>query len=192
MRVSKRNCIFLFALSVLRRYFPYKKAVITLSVLFRFHIPVDDSFAVKKIGYLRTDKNIIRAVIITERNRRNLFVYYLPVTEQWQVKVMSNDRSVRGNKLQQFDKYGEPIYLKRYNTTRPRLSHSEFWKQRGGLTSYSDLQEQFFIEVSKRYGAKRGESFSLIKNTSLEQRERFNRSVGDDYDDLYFDDLPYG
>ena len=43
MRVSKRNCIFFFALSVLRRYFPYKKAVITLSVLFRFHIPVDDS-----------------------------------------------------------------------------------------------------------------------------------------------------
>lgn len=149
-------------------------------------------FAVKKIGYLRTDKNIICSVIVTEQNRRNLFVYYLPVTEKWQVKVMSNDRSERGNKLQQLDEYGEPIYLKRYNTTRPRLSHSEFWKQRGGLTSYSDLQEQFFNEVSERYGAKRGESFSLIKNTSLEQRERFNRSVGDDYDDLYFDDLPYG
>lgn len=33
-------------------------------------------FAVKKIGYLRTDKNIIRSVIVTEQNRRNLFVYY--------------------------------------------------------------------------------------------------------------------
>lgn len=150
------------------------------------------TFAVDKIGYLHTDKNIVYAVIVTELNRRNLFVYYLPITEKWQVKVMSNNRSELGNKLQACDEFGYPIYDNKFDINRPRLSHSEFWKQRGGLTSFSDLQEHFFTEVSEHYGAKRGESFSLIKNTSLEQRERFNRHTGDNYDELYFDDMPYG
>ena len=52
------------------------------------------SFAVDKIGYLGTDKNIICAVIITEPNRRNLFVYYLPVTPKW--KVSERYGAVRG------------------------------------------------------------------------------------------------
>jgi len=33
-------------------------------------------YAVKKIGFMGTDKNIICAIIVTEQNRRNLFVYY--------------------------------------------------------------------------------------------------------------------
>ncbi|MDE7083606.1 MAG: hypothetical protein K2O81_00020 [Clostridia bacterium] len=41
--------------------------------------------------------------------------------------------------------------------------NSEFWKRRGGLTSYSDLQEEFYQQISKQYGAKRGVSLSLIK-----------------------------
>lgn len=44
-------------------------------------------FAINKIGYLHTGKNVICAVVVTEPNRRNLFVYYLPITEQWQSKV---------------------------------------------------------------------------------------------------------
>lgn len=150
------------------------------------------TFAVYKIGYLHIDKNIVCAVIVTEPNRRNLFVYYLPITEKWQVKVMSTNISELGNKLQACDEFGYPLYEKKVDIVRPRLSHSEFWKQRGGLTSYSDLQEEFFKQVSEQYGAKRGESFSLIKNISLEQRERFSRSIGDNYDELYFDDMPYG
>lgn len=150
------------------------------------------SFAVDKVGYLHTDENIICAVIVTEPNRRNLFVYYLPITEKWQAKVMSNYKSKKGNKLQQYDESGNPIYNSIRNIDRPRLSHSEFWKQRGGLVSYSDLQEDFYTEVSKGYGAKRGVSLSLIKNTTLEQRERFNRHAGDEYDELYYDDMPYG
>ena len=150
------------------------------------------SFAVGKIGYLHTDDNIICAVIVTEPNRRNLFVYYLPITEKWQAKVMSNIKSKSGNKLQQYDESGHPIYNHMQNIDKPLLSHSEFWKQRGGLVSYSDLQEDFYTEVSKQYGAKRGVSLSLIKNTTLEQRERFDRHTGDLYDEHYFDDMPYG
>lgn len=148
-------------------------------------------FAVNKIGYLQTDKNIICAVIVTEPNRRNLFVYYLPITERWQCKVLSDRKSRKGSKLQLRDEFDTPIYTHKTDENNPRLSHSEFWKRRGGLTSYSDLQEEFFIRVSQRYNAKRGESFSLIKHTNPRQQERFDRSSDDQYDSLYFDDLPY-
>ena len=73
-----------------------------------------------------------------------------------------------------------------------RLSSSEFWNVRGGLTSYSDLQEDFFNTISCKYGAVRGESKSLVKNTNAAQAKRFDRSE----DGLYnepppFNDLPY-
>ena len=38
---------------------------------------------------------------------------------------------------------------------------------------------------------KRGESYSLIKNTNRQQQERFDRQDDDLYDELYFDDSPY-
>ena len=69
---------------------------------------------------------------------------------------------------------------------------TEFWKKRGGLTSFSDLQEDFYNKISSRYGAERGESKSLIKNTNAEQAKRFSREQEDKYDELPpFDDLPY-
>lgn len=149
-------------------------------------------YAVDKIGYLRTDENIICAVIITEPNRRNLFVYYLPITEKWQTKMMSNEKNDYGSKLQLTDEFGEPLYKEREDLNSPLLCHSEFWKQRGGLTSYSDLQEDFYEKISKRYGAKRGESTSPYRSTCIEQRKRFGRYEDDKYDFISdFDDSPY-
>lgn len=153
------------------------------------------AYAVDKIGYLRTDENIVCAVIITESNRRNLFIYYLPITEKWQTKVMSNERNEYGSKLQLTDERGEPLYKEREDKHKPLLCHSEFWKQRGGLTSYSDLQEDFYERVSKRYGAKRGESTSRIMNTNDQQKMRFGRFTDDEYDKYdkdYFDDSLFG
>lgn len=144
-------------------------------------------YAIDKIGFLRTHENIICAAIITEPNRRNLFVYYLPVTEVWQEKIMSDDKSEAGNRLQLRDEYDMPMYRHREEIDDPLLSHSAFWKARGGLVSYSALQEDFFKEVSEKYGAKRGESFSLIKNTVESQRQRYHRTDGDLYDELYYD-----
>ena len=116
-------------------------------------------YAVWKIGLLPSYENIICAVIITEPNRRNLYVYYLPIVKNGLRKAL--------------------------------LSHSEFWKQRGGLTSYSDLQEEFYNNVSKQYGAIRGKSYSLIKNTNLQQQERYGRHEGDRYDELFINDSPF-
>lgn len=152
------------------------------------------AYAVNKIGFLGMDENIICAVIITEPNRRNLFVYYLPITEKWQTKVMSDNKNKHGSKLQKTDKNGTPLYRDRLNVDKPLLCHSEFWKQRGGLTSYSDLQEDFYTKISKRYGAKRGESTSLIMNTNEDQKIRFCRFKDDEYDQYdkdYFDDSPF-
>ena len=73
------------------------------------------------------------------------------------------------------DEYYMPLYIQRKDENSPRLSHSEFWKQRGGLTSFSDLQEVFYMQASRRYGAKLIESYSLIKNTNPLQQERFDR-----------------
>ena len=139
-------------------------------------------FAVKYIGFMNTDKNIICALTVTEPNRRNLFLYYLPITDKWKVKAMSNDKSENGNKLQMRDQDGNPIYTTIQFITKPLLCHSEFWKQRGEEMSYSVLQECFYQAISKRYGAKRGESTSLLKYTTPEQAERFKRTIGDEYD----------
>lgn len=139
-------------------------------------------FAVNYIGFLRTDKNIICALTVTEPNRRNLFLYYLPITDKWKVKAMSKRKSKNGNKLQMRDNDGNPIYKTRRLISQPLLCHSEFWKQRGEEMSYSVLQERFYQEISKRYGAKRGESTSLLKYTTPEQAERFMRSKDDEYD----------
>lgn len=136
-------------------------------------------YAIKAIGYLQTEKNIICAITVTEKHRRNLFVYYLPITEVWKVKAMSDQRSVRGNRLQLHDEFGEPVYYTRNNTTNPLICHSEFWKQRGEEKSYSMLQEDFYNSVSNYYGAKRGESTSRLKYTAPEQARRFMRFPND-------------
>ena len=150
------------------------------------------SFAVDKIGYLGTDENIICAVIITEPNRRNLFVYYLPVTPKWKAKIMSKEKNDYGTLLQLTDENSEPLYREKENFVSPLLCRTEFWKQRGGITSFSDLQEDFYKKVSKKYGAVRGKSTSPFRSTCLEQRKRFGRYEDDKYDFIPdFDDLPY-
>lgn len=150
------------------------------------------SFAVRKIGYLGTDENIICAVIITEPDRRNLFVYYLLVTHKWRAKIMSTSKSEYGSRLQLTDDNGEPLYREKVDSNNPRLCRSEFWQQRGGLTSFSELQEDFFKKISEKHGAVRGKSTSPYRNTCLEQRKRFGRYEDDKYDFIPpFDDLPY-
>ena len=141
------------------------------------------AFAIKTIGYKQMDKNIVSAIIVTEPNRRNLFVYYLPITNSWQRKVLGDKRSNKGSRLQ-LRLNDEPVYRKHYSDERPLLCHTEFWKQRGGETSYSNLQERFYTEISKRYGAERGESHSRLKYTVPEQANRFCRYNGDNDDEM--------
>ena len=89
------------------------------------------AYAENKIGFLKTDGNIICAAIITEKVRRNLFFWYLPVTETWHTKVMSNERNESGTLLQLRDEFDEPLYNYHCEIDEPRLSSTEFWKKRG-------------------------------------------------------------
>ena len=141
------------------------------------------AFAIKTIGYKQTDKNIVSAIIVTEPNRRNLFVYYLPITNSWQRKVLGDKRSEKGSRLQ-LRLNNEPVYRKHYSDGRPLLCHTEFWKQRGGEKSYSEFQERFYTEISHRYGAERGESHSRLKYTVPAQKERYCRFSGDSDDEI--------
>ena len=92
----------------------------------RAYFKVCYQYAIDKVGFLRTHENIICAVIITEPNRRNLFVYYLPITEVWQEKIMSDYKSEAGNRLQLRDEYDMPMYRHREEIDEPLLSHSAF------------------------------------------------------------------
>ena len=87
-------------------------------------------------------------------------------------RIVLKPASECGHRLQQYDEYGEPVYCCRCEIDEPRLSSSAFWKARSGLTSYSDLQEDFFNKLSCKYGAVCGESKSLLKNTNAEQAQR--------------------
>ena len=100
---------------------------------------------------------------------------------------MTEELSENGNKLQLRDEQDKGIFTEHVNVKNPRLSHTEFWTVRGGPFGYSNLQEDFYTTVSKRYGAQRGKIYSLIKNTCLKQQERFGRCEGDHYDELYYD-----
>ena len=106
--------------------------------------------------------------------------------------MMSTNKNEYGTRLQQTNENGEPIYLEKADLDNPLLCHSEFWKQRGGPTSFSELQEDFFKKISENYGAVRGKSTSPYRNTCLEQRKRFGRYEDDEYDFIPpFDDSPY-
>ncbi len=88
-------------------------------------------------------------------------------------RVVFKYARARGPRLAQYVEYGGPGDDHRGEIDEPRLSSSAFWKARSGLTSYSDLQEDFFNKISCKYGAVRGESKSLLKNTNAEQAKRF-------------------
>ncbi len=144
-------------------------------------------FAVRYIGFNCTDDNIMFAYILDRENRHVLEVYYLPVTNRLQRKVYSHKRSPSGGYLQAKDFNGDFIYEDDYSS-QFYLSHHQFWKDRGGETAYSSLQEDFYQQVSESYYVKRGESLSPTKYTCNAQKRRYNRYEGDEYDQLY---LPY-
>ena len=154
-------------------------------------------YALNLVGYQGTDKNIICACVIYEGNRRNLWVWFVPLTNKWRVRYYVEDPAEPGKRALLRDEFGEPKYGIKENNDTPLLSRSEFWAQHGGLVSFSWLQESFWQKVSKKYGAERGESSSYFYNTCEEQANRHNRHEGDaideknDLEHSYVDNMPY-
>lgn len=134
-------------------------------------------WAVKEIGYQGTDRNIISAVVHADETSLHLQLYYVPITERWQEKVYAKGedgkvlRTERGTPIQAKDENGKTIYRQVEDLTAPKLSRTEFWRVRGGQTSYSQMQDRFHEEIGKRYGLERGEVGSNAKHRTKAQYE---------------------
>ena len=64
-------------------------------------------YAVDKVGFLHTHENILCAAIITEQVRRNLFVWYLPITSKSLLKNTNAEQAQRFARANG-DLYDEP------------------------------------------------------------------------------------
>ena len=134
-------------------------------------------WAVKEIGYRGTDKNIISAVVHCDETSAHLQMYYVPVTERWQEKVYAKDesgkvlRTEKGTPIQQRDEKGKIVYRIKEDLDAPKLSRTEFWRVRGGQTSYSQMQDRFHNEIGQRYDLERGEVGSNKKHQTKHEWE---------------------
>jgi hypothetical protein len=135
------------------------------------------SFALEKIGYQGTDKNILSAKVHYDETTPHLQLYYLPITEKWQDKVYAKDengkvlRSEKGTPIQAKDENGKTIYNECSDCTAPKLSRAEFWRVRGGQHSYRIMQDQYQESVGKHYGLERGDIGSDREHRSKNQWE---------------------
>ena len=120
-------------------------------------------WALEQIGYNGTDKNIISAKVHYDEKTPHMHIYYLPITDKWQDKIYAKDengkvlRSDKGTPLQAKDEKGKILYKQVEDNTAPKLSRTEFWRQKGGKVSYRRMQDDFQEKVGKLYGLERGE-----------------------------------
>lgn len=136
----------------------------------------------KLYRFLQTDKNIICALTVTEPNRRNLFLYYLPITDKWKVKTMSNDKSKNGNKLQLCDESGNPICKTRRFITKPLLCHSKFGSNAAKKCHIPFYRNGFIKPYSSVTAQSAAKARRYSKYTTPKQAERFKRFKDDEYD----------
>lgn len=121
------------------------------------------SFATAQIGYKQTDQNILSAKIHLDEKTPHLQLYYVPITEKWQSKVYAKGedgkvlRSEKGTPIQAKGEDGKTLYEQHEDSNTPKLSRTEFWRVRGGQTSYRKMQDLFYEKVGKHYDLERGE-----------------------------------
>ena len=107
-------------------------------------------------------------------------MYYVPITEKWQSKVYAKDengkvlRTEKGTPIQAKDENGKILYEQHEDLTAPKLSRTEFWRVRGGQSSYRQMQDRFYQSVGKDYKLERGEigSDREHKKTAIYKQEQ--------------------
>ena len=128
-------------------------------------------FVLQQIGYHGTDENILSAVVHFDETTPHLQLYYIPLVDTGKKKVYAKAsdgkilRNEKGSPIQAKDCHGKSIY-EEVNLPRPKICSSDFWEQRGGQLSFGNLQDEFYEQVSIRYGLKRGEVGSNKKHTT--------------------------
>ena len=134
-------------------------------------------FVLQQIGYHGTDENILSAVVHLDETTPHLQLYYIPLVDTGKKKVYAKDekgkvlRNEKGSPIQAKDNHGKSIY-EEVKLPRPKICSSDFWEQRGGQLSFGNLQDEFYEQVSIRYGLERGEIGSNKKHTTKYEWEK--------------------
>lgn len=134
-------------------------------------------FALSEIGYRGTDENILSAVVHFDETTPHLQLYYVPLVDTAKKKVYAKDsdgkilRNEKGSPVQKKDEYGKSVY-EYVKLDAPKVCSSDFWAERGGQLSYGNLQDDFYEQVSCRYGLERGEVGSNRKHTTKYQWQK--------------------
>ena len=139
----------------------------------------EDSYkwALEYIGYRGTDRNVLSAVVHLDETTPHLQLYYLPVTEKWREKVYAKGedgkvlRTDRGTPVQAKDEHGKTIFREVEDLNAPKLARTEFWQQRGGQSSYREMQDSYHEQVGRKYGLERGDVGSDRKHKTKAQHE---------------------
>lgn len=132
------------------------------------------SWILSEFGFDGTDKNILAASVHLDEPEGNphLQVVFVPLVTKWREKVYEKDengilkRNSNGSPIQAKDENGKNIYVDREDFEHPRISKSEFWKQRGGNKSYTMLQDRFYDQVASKWDLGRGQVGSTAKHKS--------------------------
>lgn len=134
-------------------------------------------FALRKIGYKGTDKNIMSAVIHLDETTPHLQLYYIPIVDTGKKKVYEKGadgkvlRNEKGSPVQKKDEHGKSVY-EFVRLEQPKLCSSDFWGERGGQLSYGNLQDDFHYRIGIHYGLERGEVGSNRKHTTKYQWQK--------------------
>ena len=134
-------------------------------------------FVLRQIGYHDTDENILSAVVHLDETTPHLQLYYIPLVNTGKKKVYAKApdgkvlRNKKGSPIQAKDSHGKSIY-EEVKLPHPKVCSSDFWEQRGGQLSFGNLQDDFYEQVSIRYGLERGEIGSNKKHTTKYEWEK--------------------
>ena len=134
-------------------------------------------FVLRQIGYHGTDENILSAVVHLDETTPHLQLYYIPLVDTGKKKVYAKApdgkvlRNEKGSPIQAKDSHGKSIY-EEVKLPHPKVCSSDFWEQRGGQLSFGNLQDDFYDEISIRYGLGRGEIGSNKKHTTKYEWEK--------------------
>ena len=134
-------------------------------------------FVLRQVGYHGTDENILSAVVHLDETTPHLQLYYIPLVDTGKKKVYAKApdgkvlRNGKGSPIQAKDSHGKSIY-EEVKLPHPKICSSDFWEQRGGQLSFGNLQDDFYEQVSIRYGLERGEIGINKKHTTKYEWEK--------------------
>lgn len=135
------------------------------------------AWVLREFGFNGTDENILTACVHLDEpgGDPHLQVVFVPLVTEWKEKVYERDetgeikRNSHGSPIQARDEKGKLVYLQREDLDHPRINKDAFWKQRGGRTSYTKMQDRFQEEIGAAWELGRGQVGSTATHKSQYQ-----------------------